>query len=189
LLAALLSPAVALFAGLAAVWVPVVFGPKWPNLPLLLLIMAPAQLVTAVFWGILNPAMIVAGKQRAIAGFLAVLTLVYAASTWLLTIWWGAYGVAVALSLSYVSLFPFLFRLYRRTHGPLPLGRPLTEIVIATGFMLALWFANGHVGPIGLLCAAYVAIWSFRNSDLLKRAGQLMAQLRVATRVPATEEI
>jgi hypothetical protein len=71
----------------------------------------------------------------------------------------------------------------------LHLGRPLTEIVIATGFMLALWFANGHVGPIGLLGAAYVAIWSFRNSDLLKRAGQLMAQLRVATRVPATEEI
>ncbi|HYX52496.1 MAG TPA: oligosaccharide flippase family protein, partial [Candidatus Limnocylindrales bacterium] len=34
LLAALLCPAVALFAGLAALWVPPIFGPKWPKLPL-----------------------------------------------------------------------------------------------------------------------------------------------------------
>ena len=70
MLAAFLVPAIVLFAGLAPVWTVLVFGQKWQGLPAVLLAQAPGYLLAAVFWGVLNPALLVSGRHRHVLSWL-----------------------------------------------------------------------------------------------------------------------
>lgn len=163
-----LVPAVTLFAGLSPIWAPLLFGAKWPLLPVLVLAHAPAYLLAAVFWGIISSALVVSGKHRQVCLFLACFVMVYAALTILATAKLGAVGVPIAASATHVLLYPFLFSLYQRSLGKLRYGKLAAEIVIGAVFAAGMWLcAQSQMWMAVPVAGLYVAIWYLRHSHFL----------------------
>jgi O-antigen/teichoic acid export membrane protein len=167
-LSMVLAPAIVLFAGLSPAWVPLVFGAKWQLLPELLLAQAPGYLLVAIFWGIINPALVVSGKHRYIFYYLAGSTTVYALLTAVLTPRLGALGVAVAYSANHIVCIPILLRMYAGVHGSLRLKKVFTEIAIGMASVGLLWVAARYsIAATAGVLVAYSALWYLRNSHVI----------------------
>lgn len=166
--AIVLVPAVVLFAGLAPLWVPVLFGASWRALPTLLLALAPGYALAAVFWGVLSPALQVSGRHRQLALWMVGFTLSYALLTWALTPRWGALGSAAAFSVAEVLFYPLLFCMYARLHGMFEYRAVGRELAAGAVFVAAIWISAQHrplAAPI--LAALYLALWYARNARSL----------------------
>ena len=167
-LAAALVPAIVLFAGFAPLWAPLIFGAKWSGLPLLLLVLAPGYLFAAVFWGVLNPALMVSGKHRHLVLWLIAFTASYAFLTWKTTPSWPALGVAIAFSVVEITLHPALFWMYRNLYGPIPYKRVFTELALGAAFLALLWPASSyHALAAALPACLYLGLCYLRNRNLL----------------------
>jgi O-antigen/teichoic acid export membrane protein len=187
-LAMVLAPAIVLFAGLSPVWTPLIFGAKWQLLPQILLGLAPGYLLVSIFWGIINPALVVSGKHRYIFYYLAGSTLVYALLTALLTPRLGALGVAVAFSANNLVSVPVLLRIYASVHGKLRLRKVLTEITIGMVFVALLWAAARYsIAATALLMLAYSTLWYMRNSHALRLVRGLIQGMLTGTQISPQE--
>ncbi len=181
MMAAALVPAIVLFAGTAPLWTALVFGQKWQGLSALLLAQAPGYLLAAVFWGVLNPALLVSGGHRQILFWLMGFTVLYAMLTRLLSPGWGAMGVAIAFSATEIVFHPLLFCMYSKAHGTLRYRGIFSEIGLGAGFLFFLWFCAGHSLWSTMVCiAAYMACWCGRNYRLLRQVanGAFMESIR-----------
>jgi O-antigen/teichoic acid export membrane protein len=168
ILSVVLVPAIVVFAGLSPIWTVVVFGQKWESLPGLLLAQAPGYLFAAVFWGVLNPALLVSGKHRQLLLWLIAFAVVYTGLAWALIPRWGAVGVAVAFSAAEVWLHPLLFWMYSVLHGRLNYKKIFAEISTGVGSLALLWFAARHsVVGAGVVALLYLAFWFIRNASYL----------------------
>jgi len=164
--AATLVPAVVLFAGLSPVWTPFVFGEKWSALPVLLWVLAPAYLLSSVFWGILNSMLAVCGRQRLVFLFLACFMAIYAPTTLLLAAKFGLLGVAAAFSVTHVLLYPFLFWISGRTLGSLRYRKIVFELAKGGLFTSLLWAVSRYsVLAAGVVTCIYLALWYLGNSQ------------------------
>jgi O-antigen/teichoic acid export membrane protein len=188
-LAMVLAPAIVLFAGLSPLWVPLVFGVKWQLLPQLLLAQAPGYLLVAIFWGIINPALVVSGKHRLIFYYLAGSTTVYALLTWGLTPRLGALGVAVAYSVNHIVCIPILLRIYASVHGRLRSKKVFTEIALGMVCVALLWAAASYnVAAAAGILVTYSAIWYLRNSHAINIVRMFLQGLLSGSAISPQEE-
>ena len=166
ILAAALVPAIVLFAGLAPLWAVLVFGQKWQGLSPLLLAQAPGYLLAAVFWGVLNPALLVSGRHRHVLVWLMGFTVFYAALTRVLSPAWGAMGVALAFSATEILFHPLLFWIYGI--GRVDYRKIFPEIILGSGFMGLLWFcARRSLWAAAASAMVYLIFWYARNRKTL----------------------
>jgi O-antigen/teichoic acid export membrane protein len=173
MLSVALVPAIVLFAGLGRIWTPLIFGAKWHGLSPLLLALAPGYLLASVFWGVLNPALLAAGRHRPLLLWLAGITLTYAALTGVLTPRYSAMGVAAAFSLSQMISLPPLFWIFRPTSIRLRHQITFRELIIGIVFLAALAFAHGAATPF--ITGIFLAWWYWRNRpSLLKMKAALV---------------
>jgi O-antigen/teichoic acid export membrane protein len=171
ILAAALVPTIVLFAGLAPVWTTLVFGQKWQGLSMLLLAQAPGYLLAAVFWGVLNPALLVSGRHRHLLFWLIGFSVFYALLTRLLTPAWGAIGVAIAFSTTEIVFHPLLFLMYGRICGRIDYRKLFSEIITGVGFMGLFWFCARHSLWLAIVCVViYLVLWYARNWKILTSA-------------------
>ena len=171
LVAVLLIPAVTLFAGLSPWWVRLLLGPKWSGLSWILLAMAPGYSFAAVFWGVLNPALLVAEKHKAAAMFMVWFTGLYALLAMLLVPKFGAIGVASAFSLTHITLYPILIFWCVRHYRGLRISKPISEIMLGGLFMATGWLAWRQGFLYGALVSClYLAIWYLRNAVIVRNA-------------------
>jgi len=162
ILSAALVPFIVLFAGLSPVWTSFVFGQKWQGLSGLLLVQAPGYLLAAVFWGVLNPALLVSGKHRQVLLWLAGFLVLYSILTRLLSPILGAIGVVIAFSSTEILLHPLLFFVYGWKR--LEYRRLFPEIFLGAGFTGLLWISAQHSPSAGFLCGmSYLTVWCVRN--------------------------
>jgi O-antigen/teichoic acid export membrane protein len=173
MLAVALVPAIVLFAGLGRIWTPLIFGTKWHGLSPLLLALAPGYLLASVFWGVLNPALLAAGRHRPLLLWLAGITTAYAALTWLLAPHYSAMGVAAAFSLSQILLLPPLFWIFRPTCVQLRHTITFRELFIGAVFLGVLAYAHGSA--ILAVIVIFMGWWYWRNrASLLEMRAALM---------------
>lgn len=169
ILTAILVPAIALFAGLSPAWVPWIFGVRWRQLPGLLLALAPGYFFVSVFWGILNPALLVSGRHRRLLLWLAGFTAAYGLLSWELTRRWGALGVPAAFSAVEILFHPLLFWMYSAIHGRLRYYQVLTEIAAGSVFMGLMWRLSRTSGmaaaPVVVL---YLVFWYWRHGSTVR---------------------
>jgi O-antigen/teichoic acid export membrane protein len=174
ILAATLLPVITLFAGCSPAWVPWIFGARWNLLPAVLLVLAPGYFFVSVFWGILNPALLVSGKHRQILLWLFGMTALYASLSLALTPRWGAVGLAVAFSAAEISFHPLLFRLFRRTIGKFDYRKILAEVVLGTAFLITIWDLAARRSMITLPAAGlYLGLWYWRNVEIVEKIRKL----------------
>jgi lipopolysaccharide exporter len=175
-LATVLVPLIVVFCGLSPVFTPIIFGAKWDGLPLILLAQAPAYFAAAVFWGVLNPALLASGKHRQLLYAQLGMVATYAGASWLLTPRSGALGVALAFSVSQVGLQLVLILMYRRNYGQLALGKPILEMLLGSVSMIGTWWlAHGELPlAVGLLFS-YLLFCGVRNRRRLYDLGQALA--------------
>jgi O-antigen/teichoic acid export membrane protein len=147
-----------------AIWTMLVFGQKWHQLSIVLLAQAPGYLLAAVFWGVLNPALLVAGKQRQVLLWLIGFTLLYSILTRLLSPMWGAMGAAIGFSISEVILMPLLFWMYCSDHRKLAYGEIFPEIILGGGSLVLLALCAQHSQWVAVVVAGvYLIFWYGRN--------------------------
>ncbi|HSS99882.1 MAG TPA: oligosaccharide flippase family protein [Terriglobales bacterium] len=171
ILAAALTPLIVLFAGFAPLWVPFIFGQKWRELPGLLLAQTPGYLLASVFWGVLNPALLVSRKHRNVLTWLAGFFLVYSVLTRCLSPAWGAMGVAISFSATEIILHPWLFFIYGWKR--LEYRSFFPEIVLGAIFTTLLWVCIQRNQAAGFLCATvYLILWLVRNRKILTVASR-----------------
>ncbi|HEY6181263.1 MAG TPA: hypothetical protein VIW67_03400 [Terriglobales bacterium] len=154
-----------------AVWTSFIFGQKWQELSGLLFIQAPGYLLAAVFWGILNPALLVSGKHRQVLVWLMGFLVLYSALTRWLSPAWGAMGVAIAFSSTEILLHPWLFSMYGLKN--LEYKRFLPEIIMGALFTGLLWIFLQRSLWAGFLCGVfYLVLWCIRNLKILILSAQ-----------------
>ena len=188
-LAIVLAPAIVLFAGLSPIWVPLVFGAKWQLLPQLLLALAPGYLLVSIFWGIINPALIVSGKHRYIFYYLAGSTVIYAQFTAVLTPRIGALGVAIAFSANNIISIPVLLWMYAGVHGRLRFRKVLTEIATGMAFVALLWAAARYtIAGAGIVLVVYSVLWYLRNSHAIRAVRVFVQGLLSGAAISPQEE-
>jgi O-antigen/teichoic acid export membrane protein len=179
LLAAALVPAIVLFAGLSPIWTAWVFGERWHGLSTVLLSQAPGYLLAAVFWGVLNPALLVSGKHRRLLYWLLAFTLIYGLLTRLLSPAWGAEGAAIAFSVTEIVLQPLLFWMYEGTHGKLEYRAILRKLAVGAGSVALIWYWSGHgVWQGSVAATAFLIAWCWWNFNLLESVRQEMSFAR-----------
>ena len=172
-LAAALVPAIVLFAGLSPIWTVLLFGEKWHGLPAVLLAQAPGYLLAAVFWGVLNPALLVSGKHRELLYWLLGFTAVYGLLTRLLSPGWGAVGAAVAFSISEIVLQPLLLCMHGGSQSRVKYGDIVSKLTVGAGSAGLIWFCSGHSPWLGgVLGVGFLMVWCWWNFELLKSARQ-----------------
>jgi O-antigen/teichoic acid export membrane protein len=166
ILAAAMVPLIVIFAGLSPIWSSLIFGQKWQGLSGLLLALAPGYLLAAVFWGVLNPALLISGKHRLVLIWLAGFLVLYAVLTRWLSPGLGAMGVAIAFTSVEILFHPLLFWIYGLKH--LEYRKFFPEIAIGAIFMGVLWICAQHALWTGLLCStSYLLVWCTRNGKIL----------------------
>jgi O-antigen/teichoic acid export membrane protein len=171
ILAAVLVPIVAGFAGFSPLWTAFVFGQKWQGLSLLLLAQAPGYFMAAVFWGVLNPALLVSGKHRQVLCWLMAFAAFYSLLTRILTPAYGALGVAIAFSTAEVILNPVLFGMYGAER--LEYQNVTFEIMIGLIFVGCLWISSQNNARAACICGAvYLGVWWTRNYRTIRSATQ-----------------
>jgi PST family polysaccharide transporter len=169
MLAVVMVPGIVCFAGLSPHWTPWIFGSKWQGLPELLFVLAPGYFFASVFWGILNPALLVSGKHRQVFLWLVAFAVVYASLTWMLTPRYGAKGVVMAFSAVEFALYPVLFYMYSKLHGPLPYRKVFGEMALGATFLAVLWTSarQGWIAAV-LITFSYLVVWFVRNSGIFR---------------------
>lgn len=178
ILSVVLVPAIAIFSGLSPLWVPWMFGTHWQLLPGLLLALAPGYFFASVFWGVLNPALLVSGKHRQVLLWLVGFTALYALLAYALTPRWGALGVAIAFSVIEIGLHPLLFVMYSRLHGRLPYQKVFLEMAVGAASMILLWelVQRDHTAAFFLL-GIYLLFWYVRNAGFMRMLRPLASSL------------
>jgi len=171
ILVAGLVPLVVIFSGLAPIWTNFVFGQRWHGLSSLLLVQAPGYLLAAVFWGVLNPALLVSGKHHLVLLALGVFLIVYSALTRLLSPAWGAMGVAIAFSTTEILFQLLLFWMYGIKR--LEYRKIFPEIILGAVSIAILSMCAQHnllVAFLGL--TVYLVLWRTRNWNALVSASK-----------------
>jgi O-antigen/teichoic acid export membrane protein len=152
-----------------AIWSSFIFGQKWQGLSTLLLVQAPGYILAAVFWGVLNPALLVSGKHRQILVWLAGFFILYSVLTRWLSPSLGAMGVAIAFSSTEIIFHPWLFSMYGLKR--LEYRKFLPEIFVGAVFTGMLWFCAQHSLRAGFLCGTlYLIVWCVRHGKTLVAA-------------------
>ncbi len=151
-----------------AIWTALVFGQKWQGLSPLLFAQAPGYLLAAVFWGVLNPALLVSGRHRHLLCWLVGFSALYSLLTRLLSPARGAMGVAIAFSATEIIFHPLLFWMYGSSCGRLDYKKIFSEIIMGLGFMGLFWFCARRSLWLAIMCAAiYLVLWYMRNRKIL----------------------
>ncbi len=171
ILAAVLVPLIVIFAGFSPAWSSFIFGQKWQGLSGLLLAQAPGYLLASVFWGVLNPALLVSGKHRQVLIWLAGFFVLYAVLTRLLSPALGAMGVAIAFTSAEILFHPLLFWVYGFKR--LNCRRIFPEIIMSAVFAGLIWICAQRSLLAGLLCGTlYLIVWCARNWKTLDSASR-----------------
>ena len=153
-----------------AIWTALVFGQKWQGLPPLLFAQAPGYLLAAVFWGVLNPALLVSGRHRHLLCWLVDFPRFIPCSHGFSVRPRGAMGVAIAFSATEIIFSSIaILDVWQQLWPAVSYRKIFPGIIIG---LRVLWHFFGFVraivfGPQSVSAAAYLIFWYARNRKTL----------------------
>ncbi|MBL8993755.1 MAG: oligosaccharide flippase family protein, partial [Spirochaetia bacterium] len=162
------TPLILFFAALSPIWVPAVYGPKWPTLPPVLFWAALPTLVTAILMPF-SSVFISAGKTKVVMLQNAVHAVLFIAALLLLSPHWGIYALPLSQLLAHSAGLVYLFS-FRRYFGnfiqldALLSGFVFLSCAITTHFLVRKGY---HIPAVSVAGLSFLIAFMLNKKNLL----------------------
>lgn len=168
LIAVFYAPAILFFAALSPLWVPALYGPKWPTLPLVLFWAALPTLFTAALMPF-SSAFISAGKTRVVMLQNAVHALLFIAMLLILSPHYGIYALPLAQLVAHLAGLVYLIA-FHRYFGNFLQADAIFFVILFVFCALAAHtlVKNGHlVFGMAIMLSSFLAAFMLNKKNVL----------------------